>query len=301
MNSISVPKMICEAFGYKKMLLPKEEAKHKKMGSFVGPFKLSQKDADLIEVIEDNKDSNCMYCGNNHNKGYSSKKDMKHLASAMISPTYNEIYSFASKDNFICEYCGFASISYSSPSKSAYGLKMVNVLITNNLEVVEKDFRSGKDNELFEIIKNPPEPPFIVLINSRGTVLENMVFKAKASISKDWITVNYGLTSLEVCPDEVFECLADANSLSTEFDIEPNSDIIFNRADEVSFKLGRFQYNQEFMASVANFISKYDRDCRIVAKMIQQVYLKTNKPEKKKKIISGAKKVETTIDSLFDF
>lgn len=309
--SINTQEMICKAFGYKDILTfeeMRESVDKSNKRKMVKAFpKMSKKDENLIFITDENEDCKCLYCGNIHDKGYKSQNGAKHLAKTMVSDTYNEIYSLGSKDNFICEYCGFASISYGSDGanengkKTPFGLKMLNCLITSDYNKEYKYFNSDDKNELFGILKNPPKPPFVILINSRATVLENVVFTAKPTLSKDWIVVNYGLSNLMINPNEVFECLAEANNLASEFEIEPTSDHIFNRQDDVVFQLKGLRDNDEFMNKIGLFISKYDRDCRLVAKMIQRVYLKDNKPTKKKKVASKEAKVETKKDSLFDF
>jgi len=310
--SVNAQEMICKAYGYKDILRfdeLRESIDIKGVKKMVKAFpKLSKANENKIKIIDDNKDKKCIYCGKVHNKGYTSLVNANHLIKSMISNTYNECYSLSSRDNFICEYCGFASVSYGSEGKNEYGkkspfgLKMINSLITHDYKKVDKYFNSDEKNELYEIITNPPKTPFIILINSRGTVLENLVFNAKPTLSKDWIVVNYGLNNLEVNPNEVIECLEEANVFALLFKIEPTSDHIFNRQDEVSARLPyKYLINEDFMNKIYQFISKYNRDCRLVAKMIQKVYLKNNKPKKINNGTAIKQKKTNTKDSLFDF
>jgi hypothetical protein len=198
--------------------------------------------------------------------------------------------------------------AYGSPSKSAYGKKMINVLVHNN-KAIEKSFNSDDKNDLYNILENPPKPPFVILINSRGTVLENLVFTAKASISKGYIVVNYGLSNLEVIPSEVFECIESAKEIALKYGIETNSDTIWNRADDVKFlvkkKTKKGVVNlDDFFNDMSFFLSSYNRDTRIVGKMVLLAYLKNNKTNTiKEKIDKNSVAVENKLESktLFDF
>lgn len=282
-------KMICEAFDYKSPL-------------GVNIMTSNEKQAKTIELVDDNNEV-CAMCGKVHNIGYKSKINAENLLKTLISDTYNECYSIKA-NNFICEYCGYSLKAYGSPSKSAYGKKMINVLVHDG-KAIEKSFNSDAKNELYDILVNPLRPPFVILINSRGTVLENLVFTAKATISKGLIVVNYGLNNLEVNPDEVFNAIEDAKEIAPKYGIETNSDSIWNRADEVSIKVkeknkkGIINLN-DFYNDMGLFIGKYNRDCRLVAKMVLEAYLKNHKPNLKVEV--DTKEVSNHVQtSLFDF
>lgn len=290
---INTQKMICEAFDYKSPL-------------GVNVMCSSEKQAANISLVEDNT-TPCAMCGQVHNIGYVSKINAENLLKTLISDTYNECYSIKAR-NFICEYCGYSLKAYSSPSKSAYGKKMINVLVHEN-KAIEKSFNSDAKNELYDILVNPPKLPFVILINSRGTVLENLVFSAKATISKEWIVVNYGLNNLEVSPAEVFNAIEDAKDLAEKYGIEINSDNLWNRADEVLIKVKMRNKKglidmDSFYSDVGLFISNYNRDCRVVGKMILEAYLKKHTTVSKKvKVDAMQNKVSNNEEksSLFDF
>lgn len=226
--------------------------------------------------IVNNNELPCTLCGNVHPKGYVADNE-EELIKSLVPDTYNECYSLK-PNNFMCEYCVYSLKAYSSPNKTIFGKKMINSLICNN-RVIAKNFNSDSTNELYDILKNPPKPPFIILINSRGTVLENLVFTAKATISKELIIVNYGLNSLEINPNEVFNAIEEAKKIANTYGIEINSDSIWNRADDVSIQIkikgkkGLTDFNS-FYKDMSLFIEKYNRDCRIVTKMILEAYLK---------------------------
>lgn len=288
---INTQKMICEAFDYKKPLE-------------VNIMTANETQAKSISLVDDNTIP-CAMCGQVHNVGYVSKISTENLLKTLISDTYNECYSIKAR-NFICEYCGYSLKAYGSPSKSVYGKKMVNVLIHGN-KAIKKNFVSDEKNELYDILSNPPKPPFVILNNSRGTVIENLVFTAKATISKEWIVVNYGLNNLEVNPDEVFNAIEDAKDLAEKYGIEINSDNLWNRADEVLIKVKTRNKKglidmDSFYSDVGLFISNYNRDCRVVGKMILEAYLKKNTISKKSKVDTIKNKVSNKEkSSLFDF
>lgn len=287
---LNTQKNICEAFGYEK------------------PFAVSimcsaKGDEKHIAIINDNN-LPCALCGQVHPVGYKSNIGAKELLKALISDTYNECYSIG-KSNFICEYCGYSLKAYGSPSKSEFGKKMVNVLV-HEKRAIEKSFNSDDKNELYSILKNPPKPPFVILINSRGTVLENLVFKAKSTISTEYIVVNYGLDNLEVVPSEVFDCINSAILIANDFGIETNSETIWNRTDDITIKVKRNGKKGKidedlFYERMSIFLSKFNRDTRIVGKMILLAYLKDNKGNKN--IVDTKVEVEENKakNSLFDF
>lgn len=290
---LNAQKMICEAFGYKSPL-------------GINIMTSSEKQARNIMLVDDNLET-CSMCGQKHNIGYKSVINGENLLKTLISDTYNECYSIKS-NNFICEYCGYSLKAYGSPSKSLYGKKMINVLVHNN-KAIEKSFNSDDKNELYDILINPPVPPFVILINSRGTVLENLVFTAKPSISKGYIVVNYGLSNLEVIPSEVFECIEDAKEIALKYGIETNSDSIWNRTDDVKILVKKKTKKgivnlDDFFSDMSFFLSSYNRDTRVVGKMILLAYLKKNKTNTtKEKIDKNAVVVEDNLESktLFDF
>lgn len=287
---MNTQKMICEAFGYTTPL-------------GVSIMTSSEKQSNTIELVDDNTEV-CSMCGKIHNVGYKSKISAESLLKTLISDTYNECYSL-SVSNFICEYCGYSLKAYGSPSKMQYGKKMVNVLI-NEGKAIEKSFNSDEKNELYNILVTPPKPPFVIMINSRGTVLENLVFSSKATISKGLIVVNYGLNNLEVNPDEVFNSIEDARKIALTYGIEVSSDSIWNRADDVSIqvkktgKKGVIDLNS-FYNDMGLFIEKYNRDCRLVAKMILNAYLKLHTLKEIKVGVAQTTSKKSSQTSLFDF
>lgn len=294
-KNMNTQKFICEAYGFKEMIQLDDEVLWKGKKQKIFSFK-----TELLTVVDDNTDKHCAFCGNIHSKGYTSTVDAKHLLETFVSDTYNEVYSLGSKENFICEYCGFSTVAYGSESKMVYGRYMVNALIVNG-SVEKKSFKSDKQNELYGILKNPPKPPFVILINSRGSVIENLVFTARATVDSSYIIVNYGLDNLMVNPAEVFECIETARVISKQFNnykingtkrkLDVNSDFIWNRANDVKFDT-RFLKIPEFVSAVSEFLSKFNRPCRIVGKMVLEAYLQENKEMKE---VASPVKVTTNL------
>ena len=297
---MNTQKFICEAFGYEK-ILPIDLTVKNKSGKLVEVFGINAKDKPFLTITQNNKEKKCLMCGRIHDVGYESKKGSKHLISSFVSKTYNWVYKFKSDDNFICEYCGFGSVAYNSPSKSPLGCKMVNVLIEDG-KYSYMNFNSDNKNELYGILKNPPKPPFVILANPPGTVLYNMTFSAEATMSKGMIVFNYGMDNLRVKPKEVFASIENAMDIAEEFGIDAASDHIWNRQNDVSINTS-LAYNNEFIEKMGLFLSKYDRDCRIVAKIIFLAYIKENKRDKKKSLKTkkvAQKEPEKLQTNLFD-
>ena len=273
--------MIAKAFGYKQVLEPSDAI-----------FKIGKNNVGKILVVKDNKKP-CAMCDKAHSVGYTSNESVEHLLKCMIPNTFNECYQLGFH-NFICEHCAWSIVAYGSPSKMKYGQKIINVVV-NSKGREYKHFNADDKNDLYGILKSPPKPPFIIMINSRGTVLENLVFTAKATISKKWIVVNYGLENLEVSPDGVFSCIHDARVIASKCKMEPTSDNIFNRQDDVRIKVNKKTLeNENFAPLMGDFLNKYNRDCRLVSKMVIKAYLK----EHKEAVITED---EAVVGGLFDF
>lgn len=255
---------ICEAYGYKKPLEPIDDI-----------YKFGKKNNGKIEIVSENTEP-CSMCGKVHPIGYASVVGATHLLRTMISNTYNKCYEFV-PSNFICEHCGYSLVTYGSPNKMKYGKKMVNTLIDRK-GYKEMYFNSNEKSDLYKLLKEPPKPPFVILINSGGTVVENLVYTAKPTLSKKWFVVNYGTQNLEVSVDEVFKCLHDARMIGAKLKIEPTSEQLFNRSNDVKHRPSmKLINNEEFVPLVGEFLEKYNRDCRMVSKMVLAAYLKEHK------------------------
>lgn len=292
-QNVNAQKMICEAYGYTKMLPLDYEFQNSK-GQFKRVFELPKKHMKHIKETHDNKSTPCAMCGNIHSEGYVSLRDAESLLLATTKDTFNECYSLE-HNNFICEYCMYSTVTYGSPSVMLMGKKMVNSLVIDGKQI-EKNFNSSKDNELYEILKNPPKPPFVILINSRGKVLENLIYTAKPTVSKGYVVVNYGLENLQVSPSDVFKAIETARRIAKDADIEITSDHIWNRQNDVTISLNKkLQENKNFIEDMGSFISKYNRDCRVVAKMILLAYLNSNKTMKELPKKVKEKKVESLL------
>lgn len=284
-------KMICDAFGYEAPLSPISEI-------YKG---IKKKDESHIHIIDNNESLPCAMCGTVHNKGYQSDISASHLIKSMLPATFNGCYDL-SQTNFICEYCGFSIVSYGSPAKmKGTGRKMVNVLVTSESKREEKHFSSDVNNELYGILKNPPKVPFVILINSRGKVLENLVYSARSTISHRQIVVNYGTENMIVDPDEVFRCLEDAEVISKSYDVAITSDLIFNRANSVTIKLPRaLRENSMFLNSISRFMADYSRHTRVVSKMVLAAWMADNERVQKEPE-AQPDKASNAGASLFDF
>lgn len=293
---LKVQEMMAKAYGFESAFALNHTMKDKN-GKVVSAFKIAKKDEPFLFIAEDN-DEPCAMCGNIHPVGYKSKNGAKHLLRSMISDTYNECYSL-SVDNFICEFCAYCMVSYGSADKNPFGRKMLSSVVHHDGKYEDKYFNSDKDNELYRILKNPPKPPFVILINSRGTVLENLTFTAKPTLAEEWIVVNYGLENLSVNPDEVFECIEDAREISQKAKIEISSDHIWNRQNDVSISPSqKLKLNELFFQEMGIFLAKYDRATRVVGKMILAAYLQEFKKAPTRVEVEASKTEQKT---LFDF
>lgn len=236
----------------------------------------------------------CLMCGNSHTRGYmASKESLKSAAEMLIPKSANFGYELAeSGGDFLCEYCGWLNLHYANSEKARDGGKRIqNVFIDRNgMEVME--FKSTvTNNALYDILRNPPEPPYFIIINSGGTVLENMAFVAKPTISRGGVVVTYGLANLVVQPKKVFEAIDHVAGIVERYNrsvpkthkLTGGEDLFWNRqGEDGGYSVVRSPYfrSETFAKELSDFILKYSRSTRVVAKMVylsHQKYLKDQK------------------------
>lgn len=257
MDNISAQEITCRAFGYND-------------GEYDLIATLNKTQKEQIEEIKDNVSLHCCQCGQIHKRGFASKKGSDHLLKKTISLNTTTLYHFADiKSNFICEYCLFANKNYKDKTSP-----MLNLLINAKGDRRYFQVKSNEDNELYDILKHPPTPPFVILINSRGRVLENILFKAEPSLSKEAIIVNYGLNNYYIQPANVFNLLDKVYALSEEHKVKMDSELFFNRLNAVEIKVPKKSIeNSKLMSEVSNILLAYDRPTRVIAKMLLRRYL----------------------------
>lgn len=262
-------------------------------------------------LYHDGEAKKCFQCGNTHHKGYILGENApRSLPSIMIPVSSNISYEFADiNSTFMCEHCGWLNTYYGSqkitldkdyvPAEDEEGLnfnekkgvwrkevgkRILNALIDEN-GIHRKEFGSTAANELYDILRNPPKPPFFILINSGGTVLENMAFYALPSVSAGCVVVTYGLKNMVVSPKKVFEALDDSARIAEKYNsalvdakikekalrLTGGEDLFWNRqGEEAGYVVSRAPYYrfEWFAKELSDFILKYSRDTRVVAKMI---------------------------------
>ena len=262
-------------------------------------------------LYHDGEGKKCFQCGNIHHKGYIlGENSPRSLPAIMMPITSNISYEFADiNSTFMCEHCGFLNKYYGSqkitlgkdyiPSDGEEGLvfnekkgvwrkevgkRILNVLIDEN-GMHRKEFGSTAINELYDILKNPPKPPFFILVNSGGTVLENMAFYALPTISTGCIVVTYGLKNMTISPKKVLEALDEVVRIAEKYNkslieakykekglrLTGGEDLFWNRqGEEAGYNISRAPYYrfEWFAKELSDFILKYSRDTRVVAKMI---------------------------------
>ena len=149
-----------------------------------------------------------------------------------------------------------------------------------------KDFRStSTNNDLYNLFKRPPEPPFTVLLKKqKGTTFEFNAHMAKETVDKNYIAVNFGINTYLIDRKKVFECLKDAeailkkhrkNKTTKQEAFNVSDDVLFNRATSLNYDNYfhiKLRSNMFFMDDYKRFVNKYDQGTRIVAKIMLNTY-----------------------------
>lgn len=279
--SLNTTEFIAKAAGYNGVPIP--------LGDIVTDT-VSAKKGYILEYRGDPKV--CFMCGNSHGVGYvASEKSPKSAPMMLISKTSNLGYEFAQRGgDFLCEHCGWLNLHYANSTIARDGGKRIQNVFVDERGMEVMEFRStSTENALYDILRNPPKPPYFVMINSGGTVLENMSFFARPTISAGCVVVTYGMRNLTVSPKRVFKALDEAIMIAERHNatipkanfkkerLTGAEDLFWNRqGEDGGYSVSRAPYfrNPQFAKELSDFIVKYSRDTRVVAKMILQRHLK---------------------------
>ena len=172
-----------------------------------------------------------------------------------------------------------------------------DVVIDSQNNVIPIDCKStSKDNGLYKIFKNPPVPPFIVLLkDTKGSTFVDNAHTAKTTIDKNTIIVNYGTKSYIVPVKKVFECLKTSeeilkrhrkNKTKKQEAVVISDDVLFNRANSTLYSnyfTSKLRRNGLFMDEYIKFVNTYDKGVRFAAKTMLETYRTEEKIQIKQK------------------
>lgn len=229
------------------------------------------------DIIEDNKGLKCICCGKILKKGLYGKDLLK--GNKIFSVNFTETYSLANpknKDNvkFICGACLYSLKNYGGGK----GLNMQNLLIFKK-EYKRINIQSNKDNEMYEYLLGDFKEPYIMLINSRGKVLEFITHFAVPTVSDDIRVIVFGTKVMYIEKKLLKECLEDTIKLIKELNISKNL-LLNTKADEsrfIYFASKKNLSNKEFIPKMGEYHAKYDKDTRLITGKLLEKYIKENK------------------------
>jgi CRISPR type IV-associated protein Csf1 len=238
--------------------------------------KLIEKSKKLnISFTDKNTTKKCLMCGQVFPIGVEGKDVKK--ADVIFTKTYNGAYSLANSTNanFICGPCVFSFKNY---NKS----KMQNIAVFKDR--VEKISINASNNTMYEYFVSPPSEPFIMIINTRGTVLEFLTHLALPSVSKEIITLVYGEKVMNIERELLLECLDATDKLMNEYKINKNLllNTKMNGSRYAYTSARRIRENQELQDALVKFWSKYDKETRVIAGKLLEKHIKTTKTNQKK-------------------
>ena len=258
----NLPKALALAFGYEK----------------------NQQIANLrgVEHIKDNSEHKCMMCGRAQESGYVDKKR------TLINSSSNDFYIFSLPNSpFLCDYCYYCYKHYKNNMQKdldrAYG-DITNIVLYKDRFVRKELGASNEKNELYDLFRNPPKEAFAIIVKQAktgGFVFD--AYKAIPTVDSELFVVNHNAVAYYVPTKKVFEALKVFDKIEQELKkakINFSEDLFFNRSGSTKYNYWftkKLRGNAVFMELYVDFINKYNRDVRFVAKMIKARYDKEKK------------------------
>lgn len=235
-----------------------------------------------VEHIKDNNEHKCMMCGRAQESGYIDKKR------TLISNNSNDFYTFTLPDSpFLCDYCYYCHKHYKKSMQkdldTTYG-DLTNIVLYKDRFERKELSTSNEKNELYDLFKNPPAEAFAIITKQAktgGFVFD--AYKAIPTVDSELLVVNHNTVAYYAPVKKVFSALKDFDKIERELKkakINFSEDLFFNRSGSTKYNYWfteKLRSNAVFMELYVDFINKYNRDVRFVAKMIKARYDKEKK------------------------
>lgn len=228
---------------------------------------LFKKDEQKFTLVNSNTEYKCFICGQIHPKGVKAPAENILKKNMVFSPNFNETYSFAKETKNGIAYICFPCLYLLKNKKK-------------NFVVTEKEFRIIKankntENEMYEYLVEPFKKPFIMAINTRGTVTEFMSHLAIPTISNEIMAVVFGQKVLYVEKSKLLNCLEDVDRLEKQFDIS-NIKLFANKDKKGwRFKVEFSQKNRDkdgYIKEIGAFYANYNQETRLLAEKLFPKY-----------------------------
>lgn len=234
-----------------------------------------------VKVLHDNTSHTCAYCGQIFKDGFYGKEAL----SKTISGSYNECYSFSLKpknEAFVCAPCAYNIQNYKTK-------KILNVAIFKDRVKRIESIKSDNTNSFYEYIVNKPKEDFILIINSRGKVLEIMSHLAVPTVAgSDIITLIRGMKVYYVNRLKVVECMNDTIDMIKKYkDIDKNfilnfySDNKYYEGKNSKFLRERIIIQEGLINDLQQIYIKYSKDTKWIATILFEKHKKVLRDRKK--------------------
>jgi hypothetical protein len=231
-----------------------------------------------VELVEDNTTHRCICCGNTFPIGFIGKDLLK--KDKIFTKTFNNAYSLAKPKNkdgkhFICGPCLHSLKNYNKTET-----KMQNIIVFKN-RVEKINIRSNTDNEMYEYILGKYNEPFIMIINSRGKVLEYLTYLAFPTISDGVITIIFGEKIMQIKKVVLKECLRDTLKLIDKYNINKNVLLNTKRGGERNkfLFIKKNIENKALIKELGIYHNKYNENIRIITGKLIEKYKILNKEQ----------------------
>lgn len=140
--------------------------------------------------------------------------------------------------------------------------------------------RGSTNNDIYNILKNPPKAPFIVNIKQqKGSNIVNNVHLLEETVDENYLVINHGYNIYTVKNSDVFSALDDAQRIFKTHrnkNMNISDDVLFNSVSSLDYEnwfTKKLRENKLFMYDYMDFINKYDKSVRTVAKIVFNTYL----------------------------
>lgn len=237
-----------------------------------------------IEKVAANKTHHCVFCGNIFPKGILGK-DLFVKNNLFVKASFNESYKLYSKKNkdgkfFICGPCLYNSAFYNIKKDKN---KIINIAVFNDR--IERFTISAANNTMYEYIMEPQKEDFIMLVNTRTKIIENIAYLALPSVANSSIvTIVYGTKILYIDRNLLRECLEETIRIMDAYKINKNLilNTVANGGRFLYFEGKKIKENEEAKESLFNFFRRFDRDTRIIATKLLDKHIKVTRKNNSK-------------------
>lgn len=231
-----------------------------------------------IQLVKQNAELMCKCCGRVQDTGFIDPKN------SLIGAGTNAFYSYADVTKpFMCVYClhNYSNYMKKMQKGEVYG-DMAGLVLYHDGSLEHLSFLSSDDeNALLSIFLNPPTIPFAILAKEYvGNVFIEMGYSYKPTVDKELIVVNIGNTTYYCDRLHTLEALKESEAIlgnAKKLKLNCSDDVLFNGGGRYGYQnylSHNLRANPEFMQMYREFMDKYSRDVRVVAKTMQRAYRK---------------------------